>query len=87
MKQLGAKEKARRKTCDLVLSVARRNRVFQKNIMRIDVRKLLMKGLVPARVWRGLPVGIAPHRMADIEEADGSSTRRERVDVVISSWR
>ena len=30
-KQLGAKEKARRRKCDVRFSIARRNRAFQKN--------------------------------------------------------
>ena len=58
-KKLGAKEKARRKKCDDRFSPIKKNR-FQKNYMRIGVRKLLRTGLVPARVWRGQAVGIAP---------------------------
>ena len=51
-KQLGAKEKTRKKKCDLRFSVVKRDRVFQKNCMRIGARKLLRMGLVLARVWR-----------------------------------
>ena len=39
-KQLGAKEKWRIEKCDLRFSLARRNRIFQKNYLRIGVRKL-----------------------------------------------
>ena len=52
-RQLGAKEKARRKMCDVRFSLIRDNRVFQENYMRIGVRKLLRVGLVRAGVWGG----------------------------------
>ena len=48
-KQLGAKEKARRKKCDVGFSLIKNNRVFQKNFMRIRVRKSMRTGLVLAR--------------------------------------
>ena len=57
--QLSAKEKARRKTCDVTFSFARRNRL-QKNYMRIAARKLLRIGLVLARVWGRQAVDISP---------------------------
>ena len=59
-KQLGAQEKARREKIDVRLSLARRNRVFQKNCMRVGVRMVLGMGLVLARLWRGQAVGISP---------------------------
>ena len=49
--------------------------MFQKNFMRIVVRKLLVLGLVPARVC---------HRKAEVEKADCRSSRQERVCVVVS---
>ena len=58
-KQLGAKEKARRKRCDARFSIARRNHAFQKNYVRIGVRKLLRWSMVLARVRKGQAVGIA----------------------------
>ena len=48
-RQLGAKEKARRKKCDVRFPLIRNNRVFQKNHVRTGVRKLLGMGWVPAR--------------------------------------
>ena len=45
-KQLGTKEKARRKTYDVRFSLMRKNRVFQKNYRRTGVRKLLRTGWV-----------------------------------------
>ena len=59
-KQLAVKEKAKRKKCDVIFSLFRKNPVFQKNYMRTGVTKLLMVGLVPARGWVGQAVGIAP---------------------------
>ena len=61
--QLGAKEMARTNKCDVRFSFAVRYRVFQKNYMRIGVRKLLGMGLVLARVWRGQVEGrLLAHR-------------------------
>ena len=83
-KQLGAKEKARRKNCDVRFSFAKRNRVFQ-NLVRVGARKLLVMGLVPSRVVRGRAVGSVPtERLVEVEEADGGSSRQERVGIVIS---
>ena len=59
-KQLGAEEKTRRKKCEVTFSPIRKNRVFQKNYLRTGVRNLPRTGFVPARVWRGQAVGIAP---------------------------
>ena len=56
--QLGAKEKAWRRKCDVRFSIATRNRVFQNNV-RISARKLLRMGLVFAGVWRGQAFGIS----------------------------
>ena len=56
----GAKEKARRRRCDVRFSFVRWNWVFQKSFLRIGVRKLLRMGLVPARVRGGQAVGSAP---------------------------
>ena len=50
-KQLGTKEKARRKWCDVIFLLFTKNLVFQTDYMRIGVRKLLRMFLVPAREW------------------------------------
>ena len=50
-KKVGAKEKARRRTCDVKVAVAKKNLVVKKNYVRVRVRKLLRMGLVLARVW------------------------------------
>ena len=59
-KKQGAKEKARRKKCDVRFSLIKKNRVFQKNYIQTGVRKLLRTGLVPPRAWRAQAVGVAP---------------------------
>ena len=57
-KKLGAKEKARRRTCDVKVASAKKNHSFKKNYMKVEVRKLLRTGLVPARVWGGQALGM-----------------------------
>ena len=61
-KAVGAREKARRKKCDVRFSHIRKSRIFRKSYMRTGVRKLLRKGLVPARAWGGQAVGLAPRQ-------------------------
>ena len=81
-KQLGAKEKARRKTCDLKLSFAIGNRVFQKNCVRIGARKLLRLGVVLARVWRGQAVGVAPTDKLQLRrQMAAAASKRESVSL------
>ena len=53
-KQLGAKEKARRKQCEVRFSLIRRIRVFQKNYTRIGAWKLMRTG---ALHLKGVPGG------------------------------
>ena len=63
VKTLGAKEKARRKKYKvrfLAYQVRKKNNSFQKNYMKVVVKKLLRAGMVPARTWRVHAVGMAP---------------------------
>ena len=80
-KQLGAKEQARRKKCEVWFSCARRNRVFQKDYMRIGARKLQRMGLVARALASS---GHRPYRKVEVQEADSGSSRQERVGVVIA---
>ena len=41
-------------------------------------------GLALARAWGGHAVGMAPTERLEVEEADGSSSRAERIGVFIS---
>ena len=40
--------------------ILKKNKAFQKNYMKVGVKKLLRAGMVPARTWRVHAVGIAP---------------------------
>ena len=52
VKRLGAKEKATRKKCKVRFSIIKKNKAFQKNYMKVGVKKLLRVGMMPARTWR-----------------------------------
>ena len=41
-------------------SITKKNKVFQKNCMKVGVNRLLRAGMVPARTWRVHAVGVAP---------------------------
>ena len=60
VKNLGAKEKARRKKCKVRSSLIKKNKAFQKSFMRVGVKKLLRAGVVPARTWGVHAVGMVP---------------------------
>ena len=77
-----SKGNTRRKKCDLRLSFAGMNHVFQKKLHG-EWSELLRKGLVPARVWRGQPADIA-HREEEVGEASGSTIRQEGVGFAFS---
>ena len=51
VKRLGAKDKARRKKCKVRLSLIEKNKVYQKSSLKVDVKKLLRAGMMPARTW------------------------------------
>ena len=65
VRRLGAKEKARRKKCNVRFSPffflkKKKTKAFQKNHMKAGVRKLLRAGMMPARTWRAHAVEMAP---------------------------
>ena len=85
VKRLAVKEKARRKKCKVRFSLVKKNEAFQKNYMRVGSRSCY------ERVWhqreRGAhAVGMAPHRLIKIEEADGSSSGQKERDLDGSIW-
>ena len=49
VRRLGVKEKARRKTCKVRFSLIKKNEAFQKNYMKVVVKKLSRAGMMPAR--------------------------------------
>ena len=61
VKRLGAKEKARRKKCKLRFSIIKKKKAFQKNYMKVGVKKLLRAGMMPARTWRSACSGNGSH--------------------------
>ena len=72
------KEKARRKKCKVRFSLIKKNKVFQKNYMKVGVKNLLRAGMVPARTWGVHAVEIAPTERFIIEEADWQQQRAKK---------
>ena len=60
VKRLGANEQARRKKCKVRFSIIKKNEAFEKNYMKVGVKKLLRAGMVPARTWRVHAAGMPP---------------------------
>ena len=60
VKKLGAKEKARRRKCKVRFSIIRKNKAFQKNLMKVGVKKLPRAGMMPARTLGAHAVGMSP---------------------------
>ena len=58
VKNLGAKEKARRKMCKARFSLIKE--AFKKSYMKVSVKKMLRAGMMPVRTWRVHAVGLAP---------------------------
>ena len=72
---LGAKEKARRKKCNVRFSFARTNRLFQtKNYMRIWGEEVFSGN------------GPCSDTKLEVEEADGSQQKKSRCRH-LSSWK
>ena len=59
-KRLGAKEKAWRKKCKVRFSLTKQRKAFQKSYMKVDVKKLLCAGMMPAGTWGVHAVVMAP---------------------------
>ena len=60
VKRLGVKEKARRKKCKVRFSLIKKIKAFQKNYVKVEVKKLSRTGLVPAKSWGAQAVEMAP---------------------------
>ena len=80
-----AKENARRKKFDVRFSLIRQNRVFLKKYMRTGVRKLLRTGFCPRKSMAKTSSWCRGHRKAEVEEANGSSNRKEGVGFALTS--
>ena len=70
VKRLGAKEKASGKKCNVMFSIIKKSKAFQKNYMKVGVKKLLRAGMMPARTWACSR--IRSRGKDKIEETDGS---------------
>ena len=74
-RKLGSEvEKMTRKKCKVRFSLIKKKKAFQKNYMKVGVKKLLRAGLVPARTWRVRAVEQAP--------AESKKLRRHTVAAV-----
>ena len=82
VKKLGTKEQVRRKKCELRFSIIKKNKVFQKNYMKVGVKKLLRAGMVPARTWSSCS-GNSSNGTIEIEETGGSSSGQQEYDLVV----
>ena len=82
-KQLGAKEKARRKKCDVRFPIFKRNGEFQK-IYGNWSEEVVEDGFGSCDRTGRTSRWLRAFRNADIEEADGSSSRKGGVGFVIS---
>ena len=60
VKRLGAKEEARRKMCKARFSIIKKKKAFQKQYMKVGVKKLLLGGMVPARTCGAHAVEMSP---------------------------
>ena len=74
VKRLGAKERARRKKCQVRFSVILKNKAFRKNFMKESVKKLLRAGMMPARTCRGVVRKMASRAKRRVDETDSRSS-------------
>ena len=58
--QEAGSERKRRKKCKVRFSIIKKNKAFQKNNVKVGVKKLLRAGMVPARTWSVHATGMAP---------------------------
>ena len=89
VKRLGAKEKATRKKCLVRFSIIKKNKVFQKNYMKVGVKKLLRAGMMPTRTWREgekgcMQWGWLPLKVKKIEETNGSCSGQKKSTTSLS---
>ena len=83
VKRLGAKEKARRKKCKLRFLIIKKKKVFQKNYMKVGVKKLLRAGMMQARTWRSPCSGNGSHGKVKTEETDGSCNDQKEYNLPV----
>ena len=74
VKKLGAKEKAKRKKCNVRFSLIKKNKAFQKSYMKVGVKKLLRTGMMPARPWEVHAVEMSPTERLQLTAAAGKKS-------------
>ena len=83
-KQLVAKEKARRRKCDVRFSLVFRNLVFQKNYMTTGCEEVVEDGFGSCESLVRTSRGHCAYRKPEVEEATSSSSRKEGVLIVVT---
>ena len=65
-------------------SLIKKNEVFQKNNMKVGVKKFLRMCLVPARAWSAHAVGIAPTGRFKLRRQMAAAGKKESTSL---SWK
>ena len=76
VKRLGAKEKARRKECQVRFSLFKKNKVFQKELRESGGKEVVTSGYGTSE-----GSGFGRHRKIELEEANGSG--KNEYDLVV----
>ena len=74
---MGAKEKVRRRKCKVRFSIIKENKAFQKNYMKVGVKKLLRAAMMPARTWRVHAVGMSPTERLKLRRQMAAAARKK----------
>ena len=78
VKNLGAKEKARKKKCKVRFSLIKKKNTFQNCYMKVGVKKLLRTGTVPARAWGAHAVGMARTERVNLRKQMAAAAGKKR---------
>ena len=69
-------------------SIIKKNEVFQKNYMKVGVKKLLRAGMMPARTWKAYAVGMSPTGRLKLRKQMTAAAGKKRAQVRFPcSWR
>ena len=87
IKKLGAKEKARIRKCKVRFSIIKNNKAFQKNCMKVGVKKLLRAGMMPARTWEAVAVGMFSTERLKLRRQMAAAAGKRVQPQCLCSWR
>ena len=62
-------------------SLIKRNKAFQKNYVKVEVKKLLRAGMVPARTWRVHAVVMAPTERSKLRRQIAAAGKKSTTSV------